>query len=195
LFLVYYFIIYKYGNINFKIEGKKFGLSVKYIDEEKPLGTAGPLSLMRNYFSKDEDFVLMNGDIFTQLNFSKMIDHHKNAGYRMTIGYRTYEHKLPFGVLEIENAKLCGIVEKPSTNFNVSAGIYVLNSSIIDFIPDNAFFTIPDLATKLLEKKHSVGTYHIQEYWLGIENIGHFNEAIKELNRLESFLKNETSAK
>ncbi len=76
-----------------------------------------------------------------------------------------------------------------STPFNVSTGIYVLDASVIDFVPDNTFFTMPDLANKLLEKKRHIGAYHIKEYWLGIENIGHFNEAIKELNKLESLVK------
>ncbi|MDT8302793.1 MAG: sugar phosphate nucleotidyltransferase [Sedimentisphaerales bacterium] len=169
-------------------DGAKFGLSVKYVDEEKPLGTAGPLSLMRDYFGEEEEFILMNGDIFTQLNISKMINYHKKGQYCITIGYRRYEHKLPFGVLELEGAKLCGIVEKPSTSFNVSAGIYVLDASVIDFVPDNTFFTMPDLANKLLENKHHIGVYRIEEYWLGIENISHFNEAIKELNKLESLV-------
>jgi NDP-sugar pyrophosphorylase family protein len=141
----------------FCADGAKFGLSVKYVDEEKPLGTAGPLSLMRDCFSEGENFVLMNGDIFTQLNFSRMINYHKKGKYCMTIGYRTYEHKLPL--------------------------------SVIDFVPDNTFFTMPDLANKLLEKKRHIGAYRIEEYWLGIENIDHFNEAIKELNKLESLVK------
>ena len=169
-------------------DGGKFGLSIKYIDEEKPLGTAGPLSLMRDCFNEGEEFILMNGDIFTQLDFSKMIDYHKKGKYCVTVGFRTYEHKLPFGVLELVGDKLCGIVEKPSTTFNVSAGIYVLDGSILHFVPDNAFFIMPDLVNKLLENKKNIGAYHIKEYWLGIENISHFNEAIKELNKLESLV-------
>lgn len=172
----------------FCADGARFGLSVKYVDEEKPLGTAGPLSLMRNCFDDGEKFILMNGDIFTQLNFSRMINYHKKGKYCITIGYRTYEHKMPFGVLEIEGDKFCGIVEKPSTSFSVSAGIYVLDASVIDFVPDNTFFTMPDLANKLLEDKYYIGAYRIEEYWLGIENISHFNEAIKELNKLESLI-------
>jgi NDP-sugar pyrophosphorylase family protein len=170
-------------------DGARFGLSVEYVDEEKPLGTAGPLSLMRDSFGEGEEFVLMNGDIFTQLDFSRMIDYHKKGKYCMTIGYRTYEHTLPFGVLELEDAKLCGIVEKPSIAFDVSTGIYVLDASVIDFIPDNVFLTMPELANKLLEKKYNIGAYRIEEYWLGIENIDHFNEAINELEKLESLVK------
>jgi NDP-sugar pyrophosphorylase family protein len=173
----------------FLADGARFGLSVKYVDEQKPLGTAGPLSLMRDCFCEGEEFILMNGDIFTRLDFSKMIDYHRNGKYCLTIGYRSYEHKLPFGVLDLEGDTLCGIVEKPSTTFNVSAGIYVLNSSVFNFVPDNAFFTMPDLANKLLEEKRHIGAYRIEEYWLGIENIDHFNEAIKELNKLESLIK------
>ncbi len=170
-------------------DGAKFGLSIKYVDEDKPLGTAGPLSLMRDCFEQGEKFVLMNGDIFTQLNFSNMINYHTDGQYSMTVGYRTYEHKLSFGVLQLQDGQLNGIVEKPSTAYNVSTGIYVLDSSVIEFVPNDTFFTMPDLANKLLEQKHSIGAYHIKEYWLGIENVGHFNEAIQELNKLESFVK------
>ena len=174
-------------------DGGKFGVSVRYVDEDKPLGTAGPLSLMRDLFSKDEKIVLMNGDIFTQLDFSKMVDYHKQGNYCMTIGYRTYEHKLPFGVLELEKSELRGIVEKPSTNFNVSAGIYVFDASVIDVVPENTFFTMPDLANKLLEKKHPIGAYRIEEYWLGIENVDNFNEAIQQLDKLESLVKEQNT--
>jgi len=169
-------------------DGSKFGLSVRYVDEDRPLGTAGPMSLMRDCFDDGEAFLLMNGDIFTRLCFPEMINYHKSTKDCMTIGYRTYEHKLPFGVLELEDARLCGIVEKPSTTFNVSTGIYMLDASVIDFIPDNTFFTMPDLANKLLEKNFNVGAYRIEEYWLGLENIGHFHEAIAELNKLETMI-------
>ena len=169
-------------------DGSKFGLSIKYVDEEKVLGTAGPLSLMRESFRQGEEFILMNGDIFTQLDFASMINYHKKGKYCMTVGYRLYEHKLPFGVLELEGNKLCGIIEKPGTKYNVSAGIYVLNESVIKLVPDNYFFTIPELVNKLLEAKYNIGAYHIEEYWLGIENFDHFDEAIKELNRLESII-------
>lgn len=172
----------------FCADGARFDLSIKYVDEEEPLGTAGPLSLMRDCFDDGEEFILMNGDIFTQLNFSSMIDYHRKGGYCITIGYRTYEHTLPFGVLELEGGKLWGIVEKPSTAFNVSAGIYVLDASVIEIVPDNTFFTMPELANNLLKTNRHIGAYLIEEYWLGIENIDHFNEAIKELNKLESLV-------
>ncbi len=173
----------------FCADGARFGLSIKYIDEDKPLGTAGPLSLIRDWIEDGEDFVLMNGDIFTELDFSRMIDYHKKHKNCATIGYRTYDHTLPFGVLEVEGDRLRDIVERPSTEFKVSAGIYVLNASAVDFVPDNKFFTMPELAKKLLENNRNVGTYHIKEYWLGLETIGHFNDAIKELDKLESRIK------
>lgn len=171
-------------------DGSKFGLSIEYIDEEKALGTAGPLSMIRDRLSEGEEFILMNGDIFTQLNFTSMINYHNKGKYCMTIGYRHYEHKLPFGVLNLEGDKLSGIIEKPGTTFNVSAGIYILDESVIDLVPDNSFFTIPELANKLLETKRNIGAYLIQEYWLGIENIDHFEEAIKELSKLEAIVEN-----
>jgi len=169
-------------------DGSKFGLSIKYVNEEEALGTAGPLSLMKEYFSKGEKFILMNGDIFTQLDFASMIDYHNKGGYCMTVGYRLYDNKLPFGVLQLEDNKLQSIIEKPCTKYNVSAGIYIIDESVINLVPDNSFFTIPELVNKLLEAKHTIGAYLIKEYWLGIENVDHFEEAIKELNKLETFV-------
>jgi len=173
----------------FCADGARFGLAVKYVDEEKPLGTAGPLSLMRGCFGPGEDFVLMNGDIFTQLDFGRMIDYHKRGRYCATVGYRVYEHKLPFGVLQLEDGKPRCVVEKPSTTFNISAGIYILNASVIDLVPDEAFVTMPDLVNRLLKQNRPVGAYRIEEYWLGLENIGHFDEAIKELKKVESLVR------
>ncbi len=172
----------------FCADGSKFGLSIKYIDEEKPLGTAGPLSLIKDHFDSDEKFVLMNGDIFTQLDFSKMIDYHTRGNYSITVGYRNYEHKLPFGVLKLKDEKLFDIVEKPGTEFKVSAGIYLINTSAIEHIPHNEFFTMPDLMNKLLKQNDDIGAYRIDEYWLGIENIEHMNDAIKELQKIEDMV-------
>lgn len=166
-------------------DGSKFGVKIDYVKENKTLGTAGPLSLMRDKFSEDETFILMNGDVVTKLNFSKMVRYHSEHKCQLTIGFAEFEYKSPFGVLKIEAGRLKEILEKPSKVYDISAGIYVVNSSVLDFIPHNTFFTVPDLAKELLRFGKKVGTYKIEEFWVGIEHIDQFDEVLKELNKID----------
>ncbi len=165
-------------------DGSRFGVKIDYVKEESPLGTAGPLSLIRKRFLENETFVLMNGDVVTKLDFSKMIQYHSLNKYELTIGFTKFEYKSPFGVLEIEEGSLKNILEKPAKIYDVSAGIYLLNSSVLGFIPDNTFFTLPNLAKVLLKAGKKVGAYQIKEFWVGIEHIDQFDEVLKELNRI-----------
>lgn len=166
--------------------GSKYGMLVKYVNEEKPLGTAGPLSLMRDCFEPDDDLLVMNGDIYTDLNFQDLINHHKRGNYSLTIAYKDFEYQSPYGVLVIENNKLSKIVEKPKTLQKISSGIYILNASLLDYIPYNTFFTMPELINTLMEKNEQIGVYNIKEFWLGIEQIKDLDEAVGELNKIKS---------
>ncbi len=166
-------------------DGSKFGVKIGYVKENKALGTAGPLSLIRDRFSENETFILMNGDVVTKLDFSKMIRYHSKKKCQLTIGFTKFEYRSPFGVLKIEAGRLKDILEKPSKVYDISAGIYVVNSSVLDYIPHNTFFTVPDLARELLRFGKKVGTYKIEEFWVGIEHIDQFDEVLKELNKID----------
>ena len=166
-------------------DGSKFGVKIDYVKENKTLGTAGPLSLMRDRFSEDETFILMNGDVVTKLDFSKMVRYHSEHKCQLTIGFAEFKYKSPFGVLKIEAGRLKEILEKPSKVYDISAGIYVVNSSVLDFIPHNTFFTVPNLTKELLRFGKKVGTYKIEEFWVGIEHIDQFDEVLKELNKID----------
>lgn len=172
-------------------DGSKFGVRIDYVREDEPLGTAGPLSLIKERFSEGETFILMNGDIVSTLDFSRMIQYHSLGEFALTIGFTKYRYTSPFGVLQIEDGKLLDILEKPSKEYNVSAGIYVANSSILDFVPRSVFFTIPDLAKDLLKGKRKVGAYEITEFWAGMEHITQFDQVLKELDRIEGGLRRE----
>jgi len=167
-------------------DGSKFGVKIDYVKEESPLGTAGPLSLIRKKFSEGETFVLMNGDVVTKLDFSKMIQYHSENKCELTIGFTKFEYKSPFGVLKIEAGRLKDILEKPVKVYDISAGIYVMNSSALDLIPYNTFFTLPGLARELLRFGKNVGAYQIEEFWVGIEHIDHFDEVLKKLSKIEA---------
>jgi NDP-sugar pyrophosphorylase family protein len=164
-------------------DGSRFGLDVSYVHEEEALGTAGPLSLVRDRVADGERFLLMNGDVLTRLDFSRLFDFAKDGAYELTVGYTRYVYESPFGVLSVDGDLIRGIVEKPTTEYPVSAGIYVVGSSALELVPDG-FFTMPELIVALIERARPVGAFHIDELWIGLETVARFDEAIRELDEL-----------
>jgi NDP-sugar pyrophosphorylase family protein len=155
-------------------EGKKFNVTIKYIQEKKSLGTAGPLKMIKNL---EEPFLVMNGDIITKLNFLDLFDFHKKNNADMTIAVKKYTSHLPFGTISSNENDVTDINEKPATDYLISTGIYILNPISLKFIPSNTFYTIPDLVKALIKAKLSVLKYEFNEYWLGIERLDQLEEA------------------
>lgn len=162
-------------------DGSKLGVKISYVKEPSALGTAGPLSLVRNHFEENEFFLLMNGDILTRLDFSSFAARAREEDCDLLVGYTKHVYRSPFGVLSIMDRKITGIVEKPSQEFPISAGIYCVKATVLPLVPVNTFFTVPDLIERLLTAKRKVSAYYIQECWIGLESTEHFEEAVKEL--------------
>lgn len=163
-------------------DGSRFGLHCTYILEQEPLGTAGPLSLIRHLIEPGDDFLLINGDVVTTLDFEKMVAAHRQARRPLTVGYTKYTYTSPFGVLDIDGDRLTGIREKPVVEFSISCGIYVLNAAALKLVPDGEFFTVPDLMRRIVEGGDEVGVYYIQEYWHGIESLADLEAAAERLS-------------
>jgi len=162
-------------------DGSRFGGYVSYVHEEQPLGTAGPVALVRDRIAPGEYFLLMNGDILTRARFGDMVETARRNAWELTIGYTKHVYKSPFGVLTIEDGLVKGVVEKPAHEYSISAGIYCIGSEALARIPDGRFFTVPDLIEAVLAAGRPVGAYHIAESWVGLENVTHFEEAVREL--------------
>lgn len=154
-------------------DGSRFGISISYVREDRPLGTAGPLSLVRDRFDSEELFLVMNGDIVTKVQFASMIAHARRTDCRLTVGHVEVSYQSPYGVLTIEDETIVDITEKPSFSYSVSSGIYVLKGSALEYVPDNEFFTVPDLIRCLRAAGHPVGAHHIPESWLAVEEVAH----------------------
>jgi NDP-sugar pyrophosphorylase family protein len=159
--------------------GEQFGVHIDYVLETKPLGTAGPLSLVGQRFdiNSDETFLLMNGDILTRLNFHDMLRYHQAGGCEMTIATRRHTYQLPFGVLQVHDGAVQGIVEKPTTCYDVSAGIYLMQGSVLAHVPEDTAFDVPVLVTALLNEQRPVGAFYFDAYWLAVEQLHHIEEA------------------
>lgn len=148
-------------------DGSKFGLSIRYVKEEKALGTAGALSLVDDIGQKP--FFVMNGDILSDLSFEAMLEFHTNRGSHATMGVREYSYQVPYGVVECEGSKIINITEKPTQSFLVSAGIYVLEPQILPLIPKDCFFDMPSLFNLIFsQKQYNSHSYLITDYWIDI---------------------------
>ena len=161
-------------------DGSKFGANIKYIHEEKRLGTAGALSLLTNEQKPNEPFFVMNGDLLTKANFEYLLDFHLSNHAKATMCVREYDFQVPYGVVNIEDGRIKTIVEKPTHNFFVNAGIYVLNPTCIDIIPENKFYDMPSLFGKMIEHNDKVISFPLYEYWLDIGKIEEYNKANQE---------------
>ena len=162
-------------------DGSRFGVEIKYFHEEKPLGTAGPLTLMQQEFSDEEYLFLINGDIYTELNFEDMAQFAKKHQYDLVVGYVEKIEKNSFGVLDITDNQIARIIEKPETRHRISSGIYAMKGKAIRSIPKDEFFTMPDLINSYLNRGARVGAYKIENFWIGIENAENLDEVLKRL--------------
>lgn len=159
-------------------DGSKFGVNIEYIHEEKRMGTAGALSLMGDKL--DDAFFVMNGDLLTNINFEHMMEYHKAKNSEATMGIREYDFQVPYGVINIEDDKITGVEEKPVHSFYVSGGIYILNTGVLKYIPDNEYFDMPTLFEKMIGSEHKCLSFPIWEYWLDIGRIEEYEKANNE---------------
>jgi dTDP-glucose pyrophosphorylase/CBS domain-containing protein len=146
-------------------DGEAFGVKLSYTQEDHPMGTAGGLKLMKR---ADGPFLVMNGDILTGVSIEEMLDFHRKNGAEITVGVRKYEVQVPFGVVECEDVRITQLREKPSLTFFINAGMYLLEPSACDYIPDGQRFDMTDLIQKLLEAGRPVVSFPIMEYWLDV---------------------------
>jgi dTDP-glucose pyrophosphorylase/CBS domain-containing protein len=153
--------------------GETFGVALNYFQEEHPLGTAGGIKLLKQF---DETMLVINGDILTGAPFAAMLDFHRTYHADLTIGVRKYEVQVPFGVVDCEDVRVKGLEEKPSLNFFINAGTYLIEPSVCDFIPAGQRFDMTELINKLLEAGRTVVSFPIMEYWL---DMGRHEDYIK----------------
>lgn len=146
-------------------DGHDFGVELSYVAEDRPLGTAGALGLMQ---APQEPLLVINGDILTQVDFRAMLVYHQEQKAELTVAVRKYDLNVPYGVVESDGAFVRGLVEKPVLSFFVNAGIYLLEPSVHQCIPNGQRFDMTDLIQRLLEEGRTVASFPVMEYWLDI---------------------------
>jgi NDP-mannose synthase len=162
---------------NFFGNGEKHGVTLHISKEEKALGTVGPITILKEQLQ--EPFLLMNGDILTQLDFKSMYDFAIEKNEFLTIGIKDYVMPFAFGNVFYDGDYISGIEEKPNFTFKILAGIYIMDPKIFELIPENTFYGMDKLIHKMLKSKIPICKYDIKEYWLDIGQVSDYENAQK----------------
>jgi NDP-mannose synthase len=152
--------------------------SVEYVQEEQPLGTAGPLRLIEGL---DETFLMMNGDVLTKLDFRELILSHKRSTNVLTVAAHRRVVHVDYGVLDVDESggvRVENFFEKPQIPVLVSAGIYVMEPEVTRHVPDG-YFDFPDLVHALLDAGEPVGAYQYDGFWLDLGRPEDYAEAVE----------------
>jgi dTDP-glucose pyrophosphorylase len=157
-------------------DGSNLNVSIKYIYENAPLGTAGSLGLLPDNLPK-LPILMMNGDLLTNVDLKELLRFHLQEGEDVTMCVREYDFQVPYGVVETNGKHVISIEEKPVHHFFVNAGIYVLNPSILDMVDGKSCIDMPQLLKQKMRESGKISMFPVHEYWLDIGQIKEFDQA------------------
>jgi len=162
-------------------DGSKWGIRIDYSLEPKPLNTMGPLKLISDL---PENFLVMNGDVLTDLNYAALYEQHVADKNLFTISAYRRQQKVDFGVLDIgPDGRLTGFREKPACEYMVSMGVYVLNRRVLDVIPQDTSYGFDELMLELIKRETPAAAKPFSGYWLDIGRPEDYERACSEFER------------
>lgn len=161
---------------NYFGDGSNYGVNIRYIHEDEPLGTGGALSLLP-HDDIDAPMFMVNGDLLTSLNYHSLLEFHNSHSSDITMCVREYEHQVPFGVVQSVGSRVRTIVEKPLHKFFVNAGIYLLNANIVKAVVVQEKLDMPELIQKSIDEGLMVNMFPIHEDWIDIGRVEEFEKA------------------
>ncbi len=167
-------------------KGKKLGVEIEYSLEQKNLGTMGPLKLIKNL---PDNFLVMNGDILTTLNYKKFIENHIKNKSNFTISSTLRNNFIDYGVIETKKQFLSDFIEKPNKTYQVSMGVYAVNKKIIKYIRPNTNYGFDKLILKFLKNNINVNVNKFNGKWFDIGRADDYDSATKYfLNNQNKFI-------
>ncbi len=164
-------------------DGSRWGVSIRYVHEEEPLGTGGALGLLPHDEISLPTF-MMNGDLLTTLNFQNLLEfHQENAGVA-TMCVREYEQCIPYGVIQSEGHRILSMIEKPVHRFFINAGIYLLSPELVKSVKPGTRIDMPTLLEQQIGNGKEVNMFPVHEYWLDIGRMEDFQRAQSDISGL-----------
>lgn len=157
-------------------DGSRWDVRITYVHENEPLGTAGALSLLPEDIP-DLPIILLNGDVLTDLNFARLLEHHNSNKFDATMCLREIENQVSYGVVELEQGKVVGMREKPTYRHNINTGIYVLSPSFYKSLERNKKTDMPTLLLEGIGAGKHVGAATHSGYWLDIGRMADYQKA------------------
>lgn len=168
----------------FFMDGQQWDMNISYSQEEEPLGTAGPLSLIQGL---DSTFLVTNGDVLTTLDLQELLSFHRTQGSIATIAVHERQVKIDLGVVQWNgNNSLSGYIEKPVYDYTVSMGIYVFEVDILKYIPCNMYLDFPELVLKMIAAGEKVSGFRFDGYWMDLGRPDDYAQATEDFVSMRS---------
>lgn len=165
-------------------DGKQLGINIEYVYEEKPMGTAGPLRMVPGL---TDTFIVLNGDVLTDINIDKMIAYHRKKHGIATIAMHNQQVHIDLGIVQHDaDNRIIGYTEKPTFDYKVSMGIYLFEPKVLDYIPKNNYFDFPDLVKVLIAKNQPVVGYSYKGYWKDLGRPEDYEQACQDFEIIRS---------
>jgi dTDP-glucose pyrophosphorylase len=156
-------------------DGSKFGCNIEYLHEDKPLGTAGALSLLPT--RPILPIVVINGDVLTKVDYNHLLSFHHEHKAKATMCVREYGIQVPYGVVVADDHRFVSIEEKPVHKFFINAGIYVLDPDALALLTPGEHCDMPSLLNHVAQNNHETAVFPVREYWLDLGQVEDFNRA------------------
>lgn len=166
-------------------DGSRWGVNIGYSVEDRFLSTVAPLRLIGDL---PDNFLVMNGDLLTDLSFTEFYDYHIRGGALLTVAVYRREYRVDFGVIDVDPQKgvAAGFCEKPSQKVHVSMGVYAFNRRVLEHVPDGQPFGFDHLMLTLLDKREPIKVYCYDGYWLDIGRPDDYERATEDIARIRS---------
>ncbi|MFV0220642.1 nucleotidyltransferase family protein [Empedobacter falsenii] len=165
-------------------DGESKGIDIKYVTEDKPLGTIGSILLVENFYN--DDIIVMNSDLLTNIDFADFFKTYKESNADMAVAATSYHVDVPYAVLEVtDGVEVKSLKEKPRYTYYSNAGIYIIKKEILKMIPEDQFYDITDLMERILEMNLRLVTYPINGYWLDVGKHEDFKKAQEDIKHIK----------
>ncbi|MGH2836779.1 MAG: sugar phosphate nucleotidyltransferase [Thermoleophilaceae bacterium] len=171
-------------------DGESYGIPIDYFREEEPLGTVGALSMIEGL--DVGNFLVMNGDVLTDMDYAKLLEDHAASGAAATIATKTRDVRIELGVLVFgdpqERDRLTGYMEKPKVRYEASMGVYCFSPRALEHIEKGKALDFPALINKLMDAGEDVRAWQSDDYWLDIGRHDDYEAALNEFEEVRSRL-------
>jgi NDP-sugar pyrophosphorylase family protein len=173
----------------FFVDGSRHGIPIDYFREDRPLGTVGSLALIEGL---DDDFLVMNGDVLTDMDYTALLAGHRESGATATVAVTGRTIEIDLGVLEFSDNgrpdRITALVEKPHLEYHASMGVYCFSPSVLAFIEPGQPLDFPDLVQRLIDAGEFVRGAHSDCYWMDIGRHDDYEQALEEFPRMREAL-------